>query len=250
MVSSALIGVFGWYGLTQFGFCSISSTRNSEKQIYFPVVEVSFSAAFVCFAFFAYRYYRKHMPEGPALNRRKFEENTVMSRFVIGMSIILLLFATATLVLYLNCLSPRPLMLLWATVFNLSRLGEFLYLIGVMLAYKKIGKKVKKVFRGLFSEADAKSSLAMQEKRLDERELIDFIDIGMKEKILDIQEEENQIDFIRITQVPSPPRRSSPSSPASRSPTRNTSAQPTHAPTKNSRAFTSANRSASRSGPN
>ncbi len=70
-----------------------------------------------------------------------------------------------------------------------------------MLTYKKIGKKVKKVMRGLFSDMNVKSSLVMQEKRFDEREVIDFIDIGMKEKILEIQEEENQIDFIRITQV-------------------------------------------------
>jgi hypothetical protein len=174
-----------------------------------------------------------------------------MTRFVIGMSIILLVFATATLALYLNCLSPHAPMLVWTTVFNLSRLVEFLYLVGVMLAYKKIGKKVKKLFRGLFSEADVKSSLAMQEKRLDERELTDFMDTGMKEKILDIQEEENQIDFIRITQVPEFSHRSLPFSPASASPTRSTSPPPTPSPVPTlSKAYTSEKRSASRSAPN
>lgn len=153
------------------------------------------------FAIFAYRYHRRYMPEGVALNRRKYEENGVMSRFVIGMSIILTVMAAATFGLYLNCLSPKPEMLVCATIFDICRLVEFIYLIGVMLTYNKIGKKVKKLFRGLFSDSDVKSSLAMREKRFDERELIDFIDMGMKEKILDIQEEESQIDFIRITQV-------------------------------------------------
>jgi hypothetical protein len=92
-----------------------------------------------------------------------------MSRFVIGMSVIMLLFATASLVLYLNCLSPNPGLLIWTTIFNFARLVEFIFLIAVMLAYKKISKKVKKLFRGLFSDSSVKSSLAMQEKRFDER---------------------------------------------------------------------------------
>ncbi len=62
------------------------------------------------------------MPEGVALNRRKFEENGVMSRFVIGMSIILLILAASTFGLYLNCLSPNPAMLVWATIFDFCRL--------------------------------------------------------------------------------------------------------------------------------
>jgi hypothetical protein len=200
-VSAVFIGVFEWYGLSQFGFCSITSTRNSDTQVYFPIVVLTFSITFVCFAYFTYRYFRYHMPDVVALNRRKYEENGVMSRFVIGMSIILVLFGIATLALYLNCLNPNPLMLIWATVFNLTKLAEFLYLIFVMLSYKKIGNKVKKLFRGLFSKKNLDNTLMIREKRLTEKELIDFIDIGMKEKILDIQEEESQIDFIRITQV-------------------------------------------------
>lgn len=105
------------------------------------------------------------------------------------------------LALYFNCLDPNPLMLIWATIYNLTKLIEFLYLIFVMLGYKKIGNKVKKLFRGLFSKASEDSAMVIREKRLTEKQLGDFIDIGMKEKILDIQEEENQIDFIRITQV-------------------------------------------------
>jgi hypothetical protein len=101
------------------------------------------------------------MPEVVALNRRKYEENELMTRFVIGMSIILALFSIAMLVLYLNCLNPKPIMLVWATVFNMTKLAEFLYLIFVMLSYKKIGNKVKKLFRGLFSRSSLKSSLAI-----------------------------------------------------------------------------------------
>jgi hypothetical protein len=86
----------------------------------------------------------------------------MMSRFVIGMSIILALFSTAMLVLYFNCLHPQPLMLIWATVFNLSKLAEFLYLIVVMLSFKKIGNKVKKLLRGLFSKSNLKSSIAIR----------------------------------------------------------------------------------------
>lgn len=190
-----------WYGLSQFGFCTVVSTRNNYQQVYFPIIDLSFSLMFVCFAFFTYRYFRVHMPEGVALNRRKFEENGVMTRFVIGMSIILVVFSVATLVLYLNCLDPNPLMLIWASIFNLTKLVEFLYLIFVMLSYKKVGNKVKKLFRGAFSRQSVGSSVLIREKRLTEKELLDFIDIGMKEKILDIQEEESQIDFIRITQV-------------------------------------------------
>ena len=124
-----------------------------------------------------------------------------MSRFVIGMSVILALYSIAELAIYMNCLDPKPLMIIWATIFNFAKLIEFLYLIFVMLSYKKIGNKVKKLFRGIFSTSNVKSSMTIGEKRLNQKQLLEIIDIGMKEKILDIQEEENQIDFIRITQV-------------------------------------------------
>lgn len=71
-------------------------------------------------------------------------------------------------------------MLIWATVFNLTKLGEFVYLIVVMLAYKKVTNKVGKLFRGLFSQPSRNSVMAIQEKRLTEKQLFDFIDIGMK----------------------------------------------------------------------
>lgn len=61
-ISTIFIGVFKWYGLTQLGFCSVTSTRNSDLQIYFPIVQLSFSLAFVGFALFAYRYHRRYMP--------------------------------------------------------------------------------------------------------------------------------------------------------------------------------------------
>lgn len=66
------IGLFEWYGLTQFGFCSTASTRNNYTQVYFPVVELAFAVGFVVFAIIAYRYFKQHMPEGVALNRRKY----------------------------------------------------------------------------------------------------------------------------------------------------------------------------------
>ena len=155
--------------------------------MYFPVIELAFAVGFVVFAIFAYRYFKQHMPEGVALNRRKYEENELMSRFVIGMSIILALFSIAELAIYMNCLNPKPLMLIWATIFNFAKLIEFLYLIFVMLSYKKIGNKVKKLFRGIFSTTNVKSSMTIGEKRLTQKQLLEIIDIGMKEKILDIQ---------------------------------------------------------------
>ena len=60
--------------------------------------------------------------------------------------------AVAVLALYLNCRSsnPNPLINTFATIFNLTRLAEFIYLICVLMMYKKIGKKVKKYLRKCF----------------------------------------------------------------------------------------------------
>lgn len=69
------------------------------------------------------------------------------------MSLILALLSIAMLVLFLNCtsLNPQPLTMIWATVFNLTRVAGFFYLIVVMLNYKKIGNKTKKLFRRAWS---------------------------------------------------------------------------------------------------
>jgi hypothetical protein len=68
-----LVGIFNWFGLTQFGFCSITSTRNSDTQIYFPILELSFAIFFVIVAIYSRSFFLKYMPEGEALNKRKFE---------------------------------------------------------------------------------------------------------------------------------------------------------------------------------
>ena len=67
------VGIFNWYGLTQFGFCSITSTRNSDTQIYFPILELSIAIFFVIVAIYSRSFFLKYMPEGEALNKRKFE---------------------------------------------------------------------------------------------------------------------------------------------------------------------------------
>jgi hypothetical protein len=41
--------------------------------------------------------------------------------------------------------------MIWATVFNLTRVGGFMYLIVVMLNYKKIGNKTKKLLRSVWT---------------------------------------------------------------------------------------------------
>jgi hypothetical protein len=97
------------------------------------------------------------------------------------MSLILVLFSTAMLVLFLNCLKtdPEGIMMVFATIFNLTRLAEFIYLIGVMLNYRKIGNKVKKLFRRGFG-SNPKDSMAMEEKRLTSQQIYEVQDIGIK----------------------------------------------------------------------
>lgn len=163
------------------GICQIASTRNNYQQLYFPVLQLSFSFVFVCFAFVTFRYFKRKMPQGEALNRRKYEENDLISRFTIGMSLILVLFSAAMLVLFLNCLNTDPdgSMMVFATIFNLTRLAEFIYLIGVMLNYRKIGNKVKKLFRRGFG-SNPKDSMVIEEKRLTSQQIYEVQDIGIK----------------------------------------------------------------------
>jgi hypothetical protein len=70
------------------------------------------------------------------------------------------MFSLAMLLLYLNCRSdsPNPLMLIFATIFNLTRIAEFFYLIVVVMLYKKIGRKIKKFIRSCFSKKEEEVS--------------------------------------------------------------------------------------------
>jgi hypothetical protein len=61
-----------WLGLSQMGICTVTTDRNSYTKYYFPVLQAAFSIVFVCFSFVTYRYFKKHMPEGEALNKRKY----------------------------------------------------------------------------------------------------------------------------------------------------------------------------------
>ena len=67
------------------------------------------------------------------------------------MSIALTLFSIALIILYVNCINPNPMHNIWATVFNLTKIIESIYLLVIMLTYQRINKKVKKFMRKLFS---------------------------------------------------------------------------------------------------
>jgi len=89
------------------------------------------------------------------------------------MSLILALLSIALLVLFLNCLSssPKPLIMIWASVFNLTRIIQFFYLIMVMLNYKKIGNKAKKLFRSALSPFIIANKLDINSRRLTTKQL-------------------------------------------------------------------------------
>jgi hypothetical protein len=93
-----------------------------------------------------------------------------------------LLSAVAVVTLYLNCRSsnPNPLMLIFATIFNLTRLAEFIYLICVLMMYRKIGKKVKKYIRKCFVK-NVKDDISLYDsKRYTHKDLFELFDIGLK----------------------------------------------------------------------
>ncbi len=98
----------GWIGLSQFGICEVTATRNNYKKIYLPIIRLAFSFLFVSLSFVTYHYFKKHMPQGESLNRRKYQENEVVTRFTIGMSIILALFSVAMTLIFFNCLNSHP----------------------------------------------------------------------------------------------------------------------------------------------
>lgn len=126
------------------------------------------------------------MPQGESLNRRKYEENEVILRFIIGESVIVVLFAIATLIIFINCqnAAPNPLIMIFATIFNLTRIFEFAYLFYVIVRYKRIGNKVKKMLRSLISRLlerrDHRDDLVIASKRLTEIQRIGFEDLGLR----------------------------------------------------------------------
>jgi hypothetical protein len=148
-----LAWAFSWIGLSQLGICEFTSTSGTPTEYEFPIFQLAYGFFFAVFAVWTYRYFRAHMPQTSALNRRKWEESMLIARFTIGMSIIELLYSVANFVLFNNCqlYDPLPSMMVFATIFNLTRILEFCYLIAVMLLYPKIGKKVKKLFRSLIT---------------------------------------------------------------------------------------------------
>jgi len=92
----------------------------------------------------------------------------LITRFTIGMSIILVLLSGAMFILFTNCLSDQPIskMMVFSTIFNLTRMIQFGYLIAVMLTYRKVGNKVKKLFRSAFSSKNDATNVMINQKRL------------------------------------------------------------------------------------
>lgn len=108
LISTAILYFVDFYGLTQLGVCGVTSTRKSDIQIYFPILQLTISCGFLVSAFLTFRYFKKHVISGNALNRRQYIENLMITKFVVGMSVFLILFSTALIALYYNCISPRP----------------------------------------------------------------------------------------------------------------------------------------------
>ena len=108
LMSTAILFFVDFYGLTQLGVCGVTSTRKSDLQIYFPILQLSISVGFLISAFLTFRYFKSHMISGNALNRRQYIENLMITKFVVGMSIFLILFSIALVILYYNCINPRP----------------------------------------------------------------------------------------------------------------------------------------------
>jgi hypothetical protein len=98
------------------------------------------------------------------------------------MSIILALLSIAVLALFFNCFSntPQPLVMIAATVFNLTRVIGFIYMIVVMLTYKKIGNKAKKLFRSAISRHNAANAMDINRRRMTITQIHEVRDFGIK----------------------------------------------------------------------
>lgn len=115
----------------------------------------------------------------------------LISRFTIGMSIIQCVYASALFILYMNCHSTNPSsgLQVFATIFNLTRIVEMVYLIIVLILYKKIGNKIKKLLRSMFNSNENEDKSELDSRRVTKREIFELLDLGLKEKMLDILEE-------------------------------------------------------------
>lgn len=140
--------------------CGFSSLRYNTVQWFFPIFTVFSNLAYLGFALYTYRHFKRHMPVNETLVERLYHENQSISYFVVVYTILIMLFNVSVGVVYFNCFraNPLPELLAFATIMNVSRILQTIFLLYFIMSDQTIKKKTKKFLRSLFQPKNAENS--------------------------------------------------------------------------------------------
>lgn len=83
----------------------------------------------MCVGLFSIRYFRRHMPNTIGLRNKKYKESKILTIYIVGYSIFLIILLVINIVELLSChQSNSPsFMQVFITVLNLVKLSQFVF---------------------------------------------------------------------------------------------------------------------------
>ena len=99
-------------------------------------------------------YFKKHKPSTDGLLKRVYYEHQSITFFVVVQSILIILFDCSLGIVYFNCFKeePVPELMFFATIMNLSKLLQTVFLVFFIQTDPTIKKKTKKYLRSFFKK--------------------------------------------------------------------------------------------------
>lgn len=130
----ALVGTAGLYfgdllGLNIYGLCSVSFIRSPGISLVPIACMLVIVLVFMFVGLFSIRYFRRHMPNTVGLRSKKYKESRLLTIYIVGYSIFLIVLLVINILELHNCRQPNPQSFLevFITVLNLVRLSQFIY---------------------------------------------------------------------------------------------------------------------------
>lgn len=139
------------------------------------------------------------MPNTVGLRSKKYKESRLLTVYIVGYSIFLIILLVINIVELLNChkSNPQSFLEIFITVLNLVRLSQFVFFFVIVFKNESFRRSFKKFWKSKFITKDQMVDISKASSFFKSGEA----DVDFEELFLDIKEEQNQLDILKISQV-------------------------------------------------
>ena len=202
MGSTALLWWGRLIGLNIFGLCEMTFIREPALSLVPLIVLCVLTAVFLVVGVFTVNYFRKHMPDTVGLRYKKYQESKLLMYYLVGYGLLQTVSLAINIAELVNCESSNPSasFLPLVTVYNILRIVRFLYIFFILFNNLQFRRVFKKYIKRVFSKGGGGEKIS-EHVNSSFRESFRDENFDFEEFFLEIKDEKNEIDLLKMSQV-------------------------------------------------